>query len=320
MKSNRNGITLIALIITIIVMLILVAVTISISLNGGLFAYAKKAVKDTNKAKQAEEELDKLQPGLSVDQLIEKFTDGKNSQSSGKLSEVAKSGDTVAYNAGSGVFNWKDKEGNTYNSTNFASDESNTQNNFTASDYNDGWRVLRVDSDGYVYLISEKSVASLYLYGENAFFNINGENNIFSIIASKYVNPEFADTASILNLSDLKSINEEIGNGSNLNNYINFEITNCWIDYSYRLDYVASVHYIAEYIGSIENGIVSSPNYVHYDAQKSNDKFVYVNGGAPNKPQEFGYTLGLHPVIKLKQDIQTSGKNENGEWVLVPMQ
>ena len=53
----QKGITLIALVITIIVMLILVGVTISMAINGGLFSYAKKAAKDTETQKQAEQEL-----------------------------------------------------------------------------------------------------------------------------------------------------------------------------------------------------------------------------------------------------------------------
>ena len=53
MKNNK-GITLIALVITIIVMLILVGVTVSAAINGKLFDTAKKAAKDTEKAKQEE--------------------------------------------------------------------------------------------------------------------------------------------------------------------------------------------------------------------------------------------------------------------------
>ena len=45
--KKQNGITLIALIITIIVMLILVAVTISVALNGGLFDKGEKAAFQT---------------------------------------------------------------------------------------------------------------------------------------------------------------------------------------------------------------------------------------------------------------------------------
>ena len=52
--KNKNGITLIALIITIIVMLILVGVTVSTSLNGGLFNSAKDAASQTEIAAEME--------------------------------------------------------------------------------------------------------------------------------------------------------------------------------------------------------------------------------------------------------------------------
>ena len=52
--KNKNGITLIALVITIIVMLILVAVTITMAVNGKLFEYAGQATHDTELAKQNE--------------------------------------------------------------------------------------------------------------------------------------------------------------------------------------------------------------------------------------------------------------------------
>ena len=53
MKDN-NGITLIALVITIIVMLILVGVTIRISSTGNLFKHAAKAAAETKKAIETE--------------------------------------------------------------------------------------------------------------------------------------------------------------------------------------------------------------------------------------------------------------------------
>ena len=52
--SNFNGITLIALIITVIVMLILVGVTITVALNGGLFETANKAATGTQKESERE--------------------------------------------------------------------------------------------------------------------------------------------------------------------------------------------------------------------------------------------------------------------------
>lgn len=54
-KAN-NGITLIALVITIIVMMILVAVTITMAVNGGLFGYATKAGQETNRVVAEEQE------------------------------------------------------------------------------------------------------------------------------------------------------------------------------------------------------------------------------------------------------------------------
>ena len=53
--KNKNGITLIALIITIIVMLILVGVTVTVAINGGLFEKAKKGAKETTIEREKEE-------------------------------------------------------------------------------------------------------------------------------------------------------------------------------------------------------------------------------------------------------------------------
>ena len=55
--KKQNGITLIALIITIIVMLILVGVTINVALNGGLFKKAETATKQTEEQAILEEML-----------------------------------------------------------------------------------------------------------------------------------------------------------------------------------------------------------------------------------------------------------------------
>lgn len=55
--KTREGITLIALIITIIVMLILVAVTINMAINGGLFEKAGEAVGEMQNAINAEQQL-----------------------------------------------------------------------------------------------------------------------------------------------------------------------------------------------------------------------------------------------------------------------
>ena len=53
--KTKNGITLIALIITIIVMLILVGVTVTAAVNGGLFEKSKEAAKGTEIGREKEE-------------------------------------------------------------------------------------------------------------------------------------------------------------------------------------------------------------------------------------------------------------------------
>ena len=53
--KTKNGITLIALIITIIVMLILVGVTVTAAINGGLFEKAKEGAKGTEIGREKEE-------------------------------------------------------------------------------------------------------------------------------------------------------------------------------------------------------------------------------------------------------------------------
>ena len=77
--NKQNGITLIALIITIIVMLILVGVTISMAVNGGLFGYAGKAVGDTEEAKRKEQELGtgKIEVDGKLYNNIDDYIDGK---------------------------------------------------------------------------------------------------------------------------------------------------------------------------------------------------------------------------------------------------
>ena len=54
-KQNKNGITLIALIITIIVILILVGVTVTIAINGGLFETAKEGAEGITIARVKEQ-------------------------------------------------------------------------------------------------------------------------------------------------------------------------------------------------------------------------------------------------------------------------
>ena len=77
--NKQNGITLIALVITIIVMLILVAVTISMAINGGLFEKAGKATGDTKNVMDAEQQLadGRIQIAGKVYESIDDYLAGK---------------------------------------------------------------------------------------------------------------------------------------------------------------------------------------------------------------------------------------------------
>lgn len=72
MKKD-NGITLIALVITIIVMLILVVVTIRIATDGKLFDYAGEAAKKTQEEADKEKELSNGNiNGQSIEDIVNK--------------------------------------------------------------------------------------------------------------------------------------------------------------------------------------------------------------------------------------------------------
>lgn len=72
MKKD-NGITLIALVITIIVMLILVVVTIRIATDGKLFDYAGEAAKKTQEEVDKEKELSNGKIGTeSIEDIVNK--------------------------------------------------------------------------------------------------------------------------------------------------------------------------------------------------------------------------------------------------------
>ena len=101
--KEKNGITLIALIITIIVMLILVAVTISMAINGGLFGYAGNAAKDTEKAKQDEQKLDegKIEVGGQYYGSLDDYLQGTPTETFSSIytarTEYKENGVTTAY-------------------------------------------------------------------------------------------------------------------------------------------------------------------------------------------------------------------------------
>ena len=105
-KDTNKGITLIALVITIIVMLILVAVTITMALKGGLFDYASSAGRKTNTATADEQEYANLQPDMTVNQLIDKYTGWTDSSSQGGTEKPEQGGTGLQPQVGDYISNY----------------------------------------------------------------------------------------------------------------------------------------------------------------------------------------------------------------------
>lgn len=83
--KNQNGITLIALIITIIVMLILVAVTVTTAVQSGLFDKAGKATQDWKTREGEEANIDTQiksnvnnQEYTGIDDIVEAYNTNKS--------------------------------------------------------------------------------------------------------------------------------------------------------------------------------------------------------------------------------------------------
>ncbi len=163
LTSDHNAITLIALVITIIVMLILVGVTVTVALNGGLFSQAKDAVRKTQTAVDDEHNL--ADGGVNINGVwydsAEDYTNEIPSEKGNwKLSEdgitvtngevVLQIGDYVKYNPDKEVYS---SETLGYNYTGFYNTTELTTEDLK-------WRILGVDANGCLTLISDRPTNS----------------------------------------------------------------------------------------------------------------------------------------------------------------
>ena len=189
--KNTNGITLVALVITIIILLILATISIQSLTNTGLFEKAKEAKEKTqaaeiNQAKtlnEYEDELNKYVSGMAPTQ---------------KLADKVKVGDYVTYTPdtldNNAVSTLKTNL-NTY------SGQSDSTINPEIKRDDLKWRVLDVQN-GQVRLISETPTTSkIELYG------YNGYNNAVKLIddacSTLYTNRQLASTVQNLKIEDI---------------------------------------------------------------------------------------------------------------------
>ena len=191
--GKEQGITLIALVITIIILLILAGISISALTNQGLFKNAKAAQNATEKAEaeqgnvlnEYEEEINKyLETNKKVEgKIVDRINDG-----------TIKIGDYVKYIPDTANTTEILQELNTYSGS-----DKNTTSTLTQESLN--WRVLDV-KDGQVRLISELPTTSkITLSG------YNGYNNAVKLLddtcSTLYSNSKFASKVQNLKIEDI---------------------------------------------------------------------------------------------------------------------
>ena len=191
-KRKNNGITLVALVVTIIILLILAGITVSSLTNTGIFEKAKEARDKTanateNQAKTLNEYEDELNKHISG-------TAGK------KLADVVKVGDYVSYTPDT-VSNTDTKYTTLIsNLVTYSGTDANTASTLI-QEKDLKWRVLDVQN-GQVRLISEVPTEStIELKG------YNGYNNAVKLLddacSTLYTNSKLANKVQNLKIEDI---------------------------------------------------------------------------------------------------------------------
>ena len=186
MYSNFNGITLIALIITVIVMLILVGVTITVALNGGLFETANKAATETQKESERERLTEIALANYNV--------------SEGKIT----SADDLASKIESSLGLKKDADKTTETKLVVKGKDTLWQIDLTTAEVKEknsvtGVAYKAVDGGAYIIITSDDKVIIKYqngdiIYGENVGLTVTNEKvNWDSLGVTKVTAPMFTD-------------------------------------------------------------------------------------------------------------------------------
>ena len=197
MKKETNGITLIALVVTIVVLLILAGVSINMVLGeNGIVTKAKEARNKTEQAKQNDL--------ASMDQVVKDMDDilNDNGTSGGDDTPTETKTLVEAFNAGElkigDYVEYKPTEGQTYTS---ATNENGWADQTYTVDTTTTWRVLGLSDDGSQVLLTSGSPIKKnmdtsstndwdknpYLYMKGAYAYVNCEtmlNNICAIYST----------------------------------------------------------------------------------------------------------------------------------------
>lgn len=208
--ENNKGITLIALIITIIVMLILVAVTVRTVVNSGLFKHAKDATEKWADAQENEKNIGNgpiTIGGVTYNSIDEYLESLPNNSEDPETPEIP---DRTGLSVGDYVAYTPDTAGNYMGLGTSESEKAGSTSNSASGIPQDTtlvWRILSINEDGSVDIVSENPTSQAVFFKGSIGFN-NGVYLLNDLCASLYSNSTLGVTARSMNLEDIeKKIN-----------------------------------------------------------------------------------------------------------------
>jgi len=182
-------------------MLILVAVTVSIVVNSGLFGHASNAAKSWSQAQEQEEKLANGELDFTVGDKSYNSIDSYLSQNPTFTTDrsMLKIGDYVNYSPDTASdYSLKGEVSGYYNDTTTKApvDQTIPQENLT-------WRIMNINGDGTVELISSTPTTATVGFANSVGYN-NGVFVLNDICKKQYSNKSLNVTARSLNLVDIE--------------------------------------------------------------------------------------------------------------------
>ena len=207
--KQTNGITLIALIITIIILLILAMVTIRILMNQGIIKHAEKATEaysaaqsnETEYLTHTEGEMDKYAGGSGASAGAAWTDNGDGTISKGTV--TAQIGDYINYDCGASETNkltyWSFGANNGY--TDYGSQGFEITSN-------PKWKILGINDNGNILIttsdpVQTKKNKAFYLYGKTGYMNGQDELDAISEI---FGHGSHAEGARSMTVEDVNKI------------------------------------------------------------------------------------------------------------------
>ena len=240
---KQNGITVVALVITIIIMLILAGVTVKIATGGGII----DKTKNTSDEIEIEQEKEKVKSGYlsyktakMVDDNAQLFVENAQPPTGNATSgwtviftktnneyKLTKDGKVTLTKQGNGstTVGWKDNGDDTFtkgevtvkvgdkvtyntgtkNTTTVKAEKSGYSSDQKFETEELGWRVLGINTNGELELISDKPTNRyLYLKGEKGY--LNAEEVLNNMCNELYGKGEHATGARSLNVEDINKL------------------------------------------------------------------------------------------------------------------